>query len=80
MNQFIGEIRLFPYTFIPKGWNACDGMVLRINLNMALFSLLGTTFGGDGKETFALPDLRGKVPLNQGAYCIAMQGAFPERV
>jgi microcystin-dependent protein len=80
MDPFLGEIRLFPYSYIPKGWAACDGSTLQINQNQALFALLGTVFGGVGKTTFALPDLRSKVPLpGQGTYCIAMQGVFPSR-
>jgi len=80
MDPFLGEIRLFPYSYVPKEWAACDGSTLQINQNQALFALLGTVFGGDGKTTFALPDLRTKVPLTgQGTYCIAMQGVFPSR-
>ena len=81
MDPFPGEIRLFPYNFVPSGWAACDGSVLPISPNMALFSLLGTLYGGDGQSNFALPDLRGKVPFSagQGTYCIAMRGLFPSR-
>jgi microcystin-dependent protein len=80
MEPFIGEIRLFPYNFAPLGWAVCNGALLPINQNVPLFSLLGTAFGGDGKATFALPDLRSKVPLaQQGSYCIALRGVFPER-
>jgi len=79
MNPFIGEIRLFPYNFAPVGWAVCNGALLPINQNAPLFSLIGTMFGGDGRETFALPDLRSKVPISQGAYYIALQGVFPER-
>jgi microcystin-dependent protein len=80
MEPFIGEIRLFPYNFSPRGWAVCNGALLPINQYVALFSLLGTAFGGDGKTTFALPDLRTKVPLaQQGSYCIALQGVFPSR-
>ena len=80
MEPFLGEIRLFPYSYAPRGWVACDGQTLQITQNTALFSLLGTTFGGDGRTTFALPDLRGKAPFTgQGGYCIAMQGAYPAR-
>jgi len=63
---FLGEIRLFPFNFAPTGWAACLGQVLPISQNTALFSLLGTTYGGDGKSTFALPNLQGRVPLSQG--------------
>jgi len=63
MEPYLGEIAIFPYAFIPKDWHACDGSTLPIVQNQALFSLLGVQFGGDGKTTFALPDLRGRVPL-----------------
>jgi microcystin-dependent protein len=65
-DPFLGEIRLFPYDFAPVGWAPCDGRLLSIALNSALFSLLGTTYGGDGKTTFALPDLRGRVAVSSG--------------
>jgi microcystin-dependent protein len=65
-DPFIGEIRLLPYTFAPLGWALCDGSLLSIAQNTALFSLLGTTYGGDGRSTFALPDLRGRVALSSG--------------
>jgi microcystin-dependent protein len=63
---FVAEIRPFPFNFVPRGWALCDGQLLPISQNTALFSLLGTTYGGDGKTTFALPDLRGRAPLHQG--------------
>ena len=63
---FIGEIRAFSFAFPPKGWALCDGQILPINQNQALFSLLGTTYGGNGVQTFALPDLRGRVALSLG--------------
>jgi microcystin-dependent protein len=66
MDPFIGEIRLVPYNFAPKGWALCAGQLLPINQNQALFALLGTTYGGDGRTTFALPDLRGRVPVGAG--------------
>jgi microcystin-dependent protein len=66
VDQFVGEIRLVAFTFPPSGWALCDGQLLPINQNQALFSLLGTNFGGDGKTTFALPDLRGRVPVGAG--------------
>ncbi|MBK7407518.1 MAG: phage tail protein [Saprospirales bacterium] len=62
----IGEIRLFAGNFAPRGWAFCDGQLLAINSNQALFSILGTTYGGDGRTTFALPDLRGRVPMHPG--------------
>jgi len=63
---YLGEIRLFSYNFAPAGWADCDGQLLAIAQNEALFALLGTTYGGDGQTTFGLPDLRGRVPLHQG--------------
>ena len=63
---FIGEIRPFGFNFAPKGWALCAGQLLSISQNTALFSILGTMYGGDGKTTFALPDLRGVVPLHAG--------------
>jgi microcystin-dependent protein len=61
---FLGEIRLFSFNFAPKGWAFCNGQLLPINQNTALFSLLGTTFGGDGRSTFALPNLQGRAPMH----------------
>lgn len=66
MDPFLGQIQLFGFGFAPRGWAACEGQLLSISANTALFSLLGTTYGGDGKTTFGLPDLRGRVPLHQG--------------
>jgi microcystin-dependent protein len=63
---YLGQIEAFPYGFIPKNWQPCQGQLLPINQNQALFSLLGTTFGGNGTSTFALPDLRGRVAMGQG--------------
>lgn len=63
---FLSEIRMMSFVFAPKGWALCNGQLLPINQNQALFSLLGTTFGGDGQVNFALPDLRGKVPIHVG--------------
>lgn len=63
---YVGEIRWFPYNFAPRGFAFCDGQLLAVNQNDALFSLIGTTYGGDGTTTFALPDLRGRVPVHQG--------------
>jgi microcystin-dependent protein len=61
---FLGEIRIFSFGFPPKGWALCNGQLLPINQNQALFSILGTTYGGDGHTTFALPNLQGRVPLH----------------
>jgi len=65
-DQFVGEIRIFAGTFAPKGWAFCDGQILQISQNAALFSLLGTTYGGNGQSTFALPNLNGRVPIGYG--------------
>src|SRR5213596_1262566 len=63
---FLSEIRIFSFNFAPKGWALCNGQLLPINQNQALFSLLGTTFGGDGRVNFGLPDLRARVPIHVG--------------
>jgi microcystin-dependent protein len=63
-NPFIGELRLMSFSFAPKGWALCNGQILPIQQNQALFSLLGTTYGGNGQTTFMLPDLRGRTPLH----------------
>lgn len=65
-DPFLAEICIFPFNFAPKGWAWCDGQLLPLSQNTALFSLLGTTYGGDGKSTFALPDLQGRVPMHPG--------------
>jgi len=65
-DQFVAEIRIFPFNFPPKGWAFCDGQILPISQNTALFSLLGTTYGGDGKSNFALPNFQGSAPMQQG--------------
>src|SRR5947207_3767288 len=65
-DPFVAEIRMFAGNFAPKGWALCDGQLLPISQNTALFSLLGTTYGGDGKSTFALPDMQGNVALHAG--------------
>lgn len=64
---FIGEIRMFAGTFAPRGWAFCDGQLLAVSQNDALFSLLGTIYGGDGRTTFGLPDMRGRIPVHAGA-------------
>lgn len=64
---FLSEIRIMSFVFPPKGWALCNGQLLPINQNQALFSLLGTTYGGDGRVNFALPDLRGRVPIHMGS-------------
>ena len=67
MEPFLGEIIMFAGNFAPQGWALCDGQLLAINTNQALFSLLGTTYGGDGRTTFALPDLRGRLTMHPGS-------------
>jgi len=82
-DPFVAEIRMFAGNFAPKGWATCDGQLLPISQNTALFSLLGTFYGGDGKSTFALPDLQGSVPLGQGQsttgtdYFLGQQSGVP---
>jgi microcystin-dependent protein len=65
-DPFVAEIRIFPFNFAPKGWAWCDGQLLPLSQNTALFSLLGTTYGGDGKSTFALPDIQGRTVMHPG--------------
>jgi microcystin-dependent protein len=65
-DPFVAEIRIFPFNFAPKGWAWCNGQLLPLSQNTALFSLLGTTYGGDGKSNFALPDLEGSAPMHPG--------------
>ena len=65
-NPFLAEIRIFPFNFAPKGWAFCDGQIMSISQNTALFSLLGTTYGGNGTSNFALPNLQGSVPMHPG--------------
>jgi microcystin-dependent protein len=65
-DPFVAEIRIFAFNFAPTGWATCNGQLLPISQNTALFSLLGTTYGGDGKSTFALPDLQGSAPMHPG--------------
>src|SRR4029077_9428546 len=64
---FLSEIRIMSFVFPPKGWALCDGQLLPINQNQGLFSLLGTTYGGDGRVNFGLPDLRGRTPIHMGS-------------
>jgi microcystin-dependent protein len=65
-NPFLAEIRILPFNFPPKGWAFCDGQILPLSQNTALFSLLGTTYGGDGKSNFALPNMQGNAPMHPG--------------
>ena len=71
---FLAEIRIMSFSFAPKGWAMCNGQLLPINQNQALFSLLGTSFGGDGRVNFALPDLRGRVPVHTGGQVAGVIG------
>lgn len=71
---FLSEIRIMSFGFPPKGWALCDGQLLPINQNQALFSLLGTTYGGDGRVNFALPDLRGRTPIHMGNHILGERG------
>ena len=74
-NPYVGEIRIFAGNFAPVGWAFCDGSVLAISENPTLFNLIGTTYGGDGQSTFALPDLRGRAPMHQGnGFTLAQAG------
>ena len=84
-DPFIGEVRIFGGNFAPAGWMSCEGQLIPISENDALFTLLGTTYGGDGEETFALPDLRGRVPMHNGqgpgisqSYQLGEQGGVEE--
>jgi len=65
-DPFVAEIRIFPFNFSPRGWAWCDGQLMPLSQNTALFSLLGTTYGGNGKSNFALPDLQGRAPMHPG--------------
>jgi microcystin-dependent protein len=65
-DPFVAEIRIYPFNFAPKGWAFCNGQLLPLSQHTALFSLLGTTYGGDGKSNFALPDLQGRAPMHPG--------------
>ena len=76
---FLGQIILVAFNYAPPGWAVCSGQLLSIAQNTALFSLLGTTYGGDGQTTFALPDLRGRAPIPALNYYIAVQGIYPSR-
>ena len=82
MDPFVAEIRIFPFNFAPKGWAFCDGQILPLSQNTALFSLLGTTYGGDGKSNFALPNMQGNAPMHPGQgpglYIMRIDGARPK--
>jgi len=80
MGTFVGEIRIFAGTFAPAGWMFCQGQLLPISENDTLFNLIGTTYGGDGQTTFALPDLRGRAPMHQGSSYVLGQTGGVEQV
>ena len=80
MDQLLGQIKLFAFSYAPQGWAFCDGRSLSIETNAALYSLIGNNFGGNlGTMTFALPDLRGQEPGPNTHYCIALEGIYPSR-
>jgi microcystin-dependent protein len=79
-DSYVGEIRIFAGNFAPAGWMFCEGQILSIAENETLFVLIGTTYGGDGESTFALPDLRGRLPLHQGNGTILAQTSGAEEV
>ncbi len=79
METMLGEIELFPFTFVPRGWLLCNGQLLNITQNQALYSLLGASYGGDGRTTFALPNLLGTEPVPNTKYYIAIEGLYPTR-
>jgi microcystin-dependent protein len=79
-DPYIGEIRLFGGNYAPAGWRLCDGSLVSISESEALYTLLGTTYGGDGQSTFALPDLRGRLPVHQGSGYVPGQAAGTETV
>src|ERR687898_3346785 len=76
---FVGEIRMFAGNFAPAGWMFCEGQLLPISENETLFNLIGTTYGGDGESTFALPDLRGRIPIHQGNGFILAENGGAEK-
>ena len=77
---YVGEIRMFAGNFAPAGWMFCDGSLLPISENETLFQLIGTTYGGDGQSTFALPDLRGRIPIHQGNGTILAETGGAEEI
>lgn len=78
MGSFLGQIAIFPFSFVPAGWQLCAGQLLPINQYPALFSLIGNTFGGDGRSNFALPDYQNQAPKGS-QYYISLDGNFPPR-
>ncbi|WP_024831887.1 phage tail protein [Ruminiclostridium josui] len=78
-SPILGMIKCFPYSYIPYGWAVCNGATISIQTNSALYSLIGTKFGGNGTTTFCLPNLTGAEPVPNTVYCIATQGIYPMR-
>jgi len=76
---FLAEVRIVGFNFAPRGWAFCDGQILPINQNQSLYSLLGTTYGGDGRTSFALPDMRGRTPIHVGSGHLQGQKSGEER-
>lgn len=79
VDALIGSIYLFPYNFTPTGWMSCEGQILSIAQNQALYALIGPTYGGNGSTTFGIPNLNGAQPLPTMKYFIALNGIFPSR-
>lgn len=79
MDPILGQIQLFPFTFAMVDWLSCEGQILSIQQNAALYSLIGITYGGNGQTSFALPNLKGSEPLPNMKYYIAIQGIYPQR-
>ena len=79
MDYFLGQIELFPYSFVPYGWLLCNGQLLNIPQQSALYSLIGNKFGGDGRTTFAVPNLQGAEPVPGMGYYICISGIYPTR-
>lgn len=79
MEPYIGTVDLFAFSYAPNGWMTCEGQLLQIADYTELFSLIGATFGGDGRTTFALPNLKGKEQVKGMHYCIAVSGNYPPR-
>ncbi len=79
MDALLGQIKLFPYDFIPNGWARCAGATIQVSQAQALYSLIGNNYGGSYPTTFALPDLRGAEPQTGMVYCIAITGLYPQR-
>lgn len=75
----VGSIQLFPYSFAPRGWMSCEGQILSIMDYQMLYSLIGATYGGDGRSTFGIPNLKGAEPLSTMKYYIALNGIYPSR-